>query len=94
MKKIIGLFSFVLLTITSHSQEYDITFESVRSKVVLSPAIRSFDESVKYFVEYPQELTYHKVKRGNEIWGINNLGGVEIDAKKAKKQKMLTLFFE
>ena len=96
MRKAIRLLALSAICYTAVAQEkseYKITFDKVTTKVVLPPAIRELDKSVKYYVEYPEQLSYFKVQRGNEIWGINNIWGIDIGAKRAKKAEEADYIF-
>src|SRR5215217_4794521 len=64
--------------------DYDIIFDRASAKVYLPPAIKPLNESVKYFVQYPENLSYHNSLRTVQyIYDISY--GLKIDAKRAKK---------
>jgi hypothetical protein len=64
--------------------DYDISFDHASAKVSLPPAVKPLDESVKYFMQYPENLSYYSSSRTIAyLYDISY--GLKIDAKRAKK---------
>lgn len=87
MKKT-GLLTVLLINvcaaIAQDPVDYDITFDRASARVSLPPAVKPLDESVKYFMQYPENLSFHSSTR--TISSLNDISfGLKIDAKRAKK---------
>ena len=87
MKKFSLLFSLFSITYGGFSQDvqdYDISFDAATAKIVLPAAIKPLDESVKFYVQYPENLSYYKGTR--EIVNIRDITySIKLDAKRTKK---------
>jgi hypothetical protein len=84
MKKITFLIALLSITFGAFSQDdYDISFDAAVAKIVLPAAIKPLDESVKYYVELQENLTYYKGNRAM-LFLRNPAYTLKLDAKKVK----------
>jgi len=87
MRKTPLLFALLATSVLASGQDaadYDITFDKASAKIFLPAAVKHLDEKTRFFVEYPNDLTY--LKGAREITTAHELTyGMKFDAKRARK---------
>lgn len=95
MKKLFLLcsfYSFFNESFSQDAQDYEISFDAASAKIHVPPAIKPLDESIKFHVLYPENLSYYKGTR--EIVNIRDITySIKLDAKRTKKAEEANYIF-